>query len=94
MPECAVLLAGSPSLTTNNKVKVLDPKTRRCETLLGTGEEGLRDGDSSQFNEPGGLSVAAGKIYVADTNNHVIRVADLKTKTVTPLRLTGTPDAK
>ena len=28
--------------------------------------------------EPSGLSVAAGKLYVADTNNHKIRVIDLK----------------
>jgi DNA-binding beta-propeller fold protein YncE len=80
--------------TYNNKVKVLDPKTRRCQTLFGTGEEGLRDGDSAQFNEPGGLSVAGNRLYVADTNNHVIRVADLKTNSLTTLKLTGIPDPK
>jgi hypothetical protein len=43
----------------------------------------------SAFNEPAGLSYAAGKIYVADTNAHRIRVVDLKTKAVTTLQLKG-----
>ena len=30
------------------------------------------------FNEPGGISVARNKLYIADTNNHRIRVADLE----------------
>ena len=32
---------------------------------------------SAQFDEPGGLSYADGILYVADTNNHVIRSIDL-----------------
>jgi thiol-disulfide isomerase/thioredoxin len=75
--------------TYNNKIKKVYPETKRCETFLGTGEEGLRDGDSPLFDEPGGVSVAAGKLYVADTNNHLIRVADLKTGSVSTLRLQG-----
>jgi hypothetical protein len=35
------------------------------------------------------LSYAAGKLYVADTNAHRIRVVDLKTKAVTTLELKG-----
>ena len=38
--------------------------------------------DRPMFNEPGGLSFAGGKLYVADTNAHRIRVVDLKTKAV------------
>ena len=30
-----------------------------------------------QFDEPAGISSAAGVLYVADTNNHLIRVVDL-----------------
>jgi hypothetical protein len=33
--------------------------------------------------------VAGGKLYVADTNAHRIRVVDLKTKTVSTLKLQG-----
>ena len=43
----------------------------------------------AQFNEPGGLSVAGNKLYVADTNNHEIRVVDLKTGDVRTLKLEG-----
>jgi thiol-disulfide isomerase/thioredoxin/DNA-binding beta-propeller fold protein YncE len=75
--------------TYNNKVKLIDPRAKSSQTFLGTGQEGLRDGDSAQFDEPGGVSVADGKLYIADTNNHVIRVADLKTKKVSTLQFKG-----
>ncbi|MFN2190517.1 MAG: hypothetical protein ACK2T3_17270, partial [Candidatus Promineifilaceae bacterium] len=39
------------------------------------------------FNEPGGLSVGDGNLYIADTNNHVIRVADLSNGEVSTLVL-------
>ena len=35
------------------------------------------------------MSVAFGKLYIADTNNHAIRVADLKTKRVETLQIKG-----
>ena len=41
------------------------------------------------FNEPAGMSIAAGKLYVADTNAHRIRVVDIATKAVTTLQLKG-----
>jgi thiol-disulfide isomerase/thioredoxin/sugar lactone lactonase YvrE len=63
--------------TYNNKIKRLDPDTRRSETFLGNGEAGWRDGEQPLFYEPGGLSVAGDLLYIADTNNHSIRVADL-----------------
>lgn len=75
--------------TYNNKIKRLDPRTRKIETFLGTGAAGARDGDTPTFDEPGGISYAHGKLYIADTNNHLIRVADLKTKRVETLPLRG-----
>jgi thiol-disulfide isomerase/thioredoxin len=33
-----------------------------------------------KFDEPAGISYAAGKLYIADTNNHRIRVVDLSNK--------------
>jgi len=70
--------------TYNNKIKRINPLEKRSETLLGSGTEGLRDGVGQEalFNEPGGVSVAGGQLYIADTNNHVIRKADLTTSTV------------
>jgi hypothetical protein len=41
------------------------------------GEPGKSD-DPATFDEPAGISYAAGKLYVADTNNHFIRTIDLK----------------
>jgi hypothetical protein len=66
--------------TYNNKIKTIDPAIGACRTLAGTGEPGLEDGppDQARFDEPAGLGVAAGKLYVADTNNHAIRVVDLE----------------
>ncbi|MCS7156897.1 MAG: thioredoxin-like domain-containing protein [Blastocatellia bacterium] len=75
--------------TYNNKIKKLFPTVRQVVTFLGTGEAGLRDGERPLFDEPAGISVANGKLYIADTNNHVIRVADLQTGRVATLELKG-----
>jgi thiol-disulfide isomerase/thioredoxin len=75
--------------TYNNKIKRVSPVDRSSETFLGTGESGMRDGDRATFNEPGGVSVAFDKLYIADTNNHSIRVADLKTRRVETLQIKG-----
>lgn len=75
--------------TYNHKVKVLYPTMKAVKTLFGTGQTGERDGRDAQFYEPGGLSVADGRIYIADTNNHRIRSADLSTGEVTTLNLSA-----
>ena len=81
--------------TYNHKIKQLDPKRKSVTTLLGTGKPGQADGTSPSFYEPGGLAIANDKLYIADTNNHAIRVADLKTKTTSTLLIKGlTPPAK
>lgn len=70
-----------------HKIKTLDPTTGQVQTLIGTGQPGTTDGPfaTAQLYEPEGLVVAEGKIYIADTNNHLIRVADLKEKRVSTL---------
>lgn len=81
--------------TYNHKIKQLDPKQQRVRSLFGTGKPGQVDGASPSFYEPGGLAIANDKLYIADTNNHAIRVVDLKTKQASTLRITGlTPPAK
>jgi len=75
--------------TYNHKIKELDPRARTVKTLLGTGKPGQAGGTSQSFYEPGGLSVANGKLYIADTNNHAIRVVDLKTKQTSTLPTKG-----
>ena len=75
----------------NNKIKRVYPDTRGCTTMLGSGAAGHKDGPAreAEFYEPAGVSAAAGKLYVADTNNHAIRVADLETGDVETLDLRG-----
>ncbi len=77
--------------TYNHKIKRVLPATRAAFTLLGSGEAGHRDGSGGEarFSEPSGLSIAGGRMYVADTNNHAVRVADMETNEVTTLQLTG-----
>lgn len=63
--------------TYNNKVKVVDPVKQTGKTIAGTGLPGSAD-EPAQFDEPAGITQAGGKLYVADTNGHAIRVIDLK----------------
>jgi DNA-binding beta-propeller fold protein YncE len=80
--------------TYNNKIKVVDAKTGSTATLAGDGEPGLSD-QPARFDEPAGLHFCNGKIYVADTNNHAIRIVDPKTGATTTLEIEGlTPPVK
>lgn len=74
--------------TYNHKIKIVDPDKRVCSTWLGDGQPGAED-DPPRFYEPGGLSAAGARLFVADTNNHLIRVVDLKSKKVQTLDLSG-----
>jgi sugar lactone lactonase YvrE len=74
--------------TYNNKIKVLDPKAKTVRTLVATGTPAANDSPAA-FDEPAGITYAAGKLYVADTNNHLIRTIDLKTKQVATLAIAG-----
>jgi thiol-disulfide isomerase/thioredoxin len=73
--------------TYNHKIKVVDPESSQVWTLLGGSSPGWRDGEEPRFYEPGGLSAMDETLYVADTNNHVIRVIDLDTRRATTLVL-------
>lgn len=75
--------------TYNHKIKVLDPAARSVTSFAGTGKPGQADGVAASFYEPGGIAVAGDKLYVADTNNHAIRVVDLKTKQTKTLAMKG-----
>lgn len=64
----------------------MNPKTKECTVLAGTGDasDASSSFSESAFNEPGGLCVGeSGRLlYVADTNNHQIKVMDLEARTV------------
>ena len=74
--------------TYNNKIKSLDAESATLKTIAGTGEAGLAD-TPAQFDEPAGITYAAGKLYIADTNNHAIRVLELANGKVTTLQIDG-----
>ncbi len=63
--------------TYNNKIKAIDPATGETRTLAGTATPGRTDVPPA-FNQPAGIAAAGGKLYVADTNNHLIRVIELR----------------
>ncbi len=75
--------------TYNHKIKRLDPQTRTVKTFAGTGKPGQADGAQSSFYEPAGLTLARGKLYVADTNNHAIRIVDARTGQTSTLMIRG-----
>lgn len=75
--------------TYNNKVKEFDLAEQTMRTLAGDGDPGSDDAPA-QFDEPAGLSIAGDKLFVADTNNHLIRVIDLGNEgTVSTLEIAG-----
>jgi thiol-disulfide isomerase/thioredoxin len=74
--------------TYNSKLRVYDPAAKTLTTFLG-GAEGAGWFTSPLFSEPAGISYANGKLYVADTNAHRIRVVDVATRAVSTLRLKG-----
>ncbi|MBM3329082.1 MAG: redoxin domain-containing protein [Calditrichaeota bacterium] len=75
--------------TYNSKVKIIDPSDRSSRTLYGNGEPGLADGEGkmARLYEPGGIAWAAGRLYIADTNNHLIRSADPSGRELTTLQI-------
>ena len=75
--------------TYNHRIKLLDPAARTVKAFAGLGKPGQADGAAPSFYEPGGISIAKGKLYVADTNNHAIRVVDLNSKETKTLPIKG-----
>ena len=77
--------------TYNNKIREINPKSGYTTTFAGNGKSGYKDGvgEHAEFNEPGGVSVNGNWLYVADTNNHLIRKINLKTRKVSTLQLTN-----
>lgn len=75
--------------TYNHRIKRIDPRTGSTTSLYGDGTPGVASGERPRLREPGGLSVAAGRLYIADTDNQRICVAALPSGPVLPLPLAG-----
>jgi DNA-binding beta-propeller fold protein YncE len=77
--------------TYNHKIKRYDLGSKQLVSVAGSGKRGLADGvgDKAQLNEPAGLVYSNGKLFVTDTNNHMVRIVDTKTRQVSTLKLSG-----
>lgn len=67
---------------------------RTIQTVAGRGLAGFADGEGlrAALSEPGGLCEGPeGTVFVADTNNQVVRIYDLKSRNLTTLQLTDVP---
>lgn len=75
----------------NHKIKAIDPVEGQVITLIGTGKPGMADGpfETAQLYEPEGVAVYNGLLYIVDTNNHQLRVADLSARQVHTFKLRG-----
>lgn len=63
----------------------------QLQQTIGTGAIGAADGNyqTAQFDHPQGLCLIKNVLYVADTENHLIRIINLETKQVATLAGTG-----
>jgi flagellar basal body rod protein FlgG len=75
----------------NNKIKSIAIGSLQVRTVAGSGKQGDADGHSSvaQFSEPAGLLVVGDRMFIADTNNHKIRVFEFDTGVVSTLKISG-----
>ena len=88
-PDGALYLA----LREGNAIYRIDMEARTIHHVAGTGEQGYT-GDGGAATEatlagPKGLAYAAGRLYIADTENHVIRAVDLERGTISTVLGSG-----
>jgi DNA-binding beta-propeller fold protein YncE len=82
------------ALREGNAIYRIDRKAGTLHHLAGTGEQGY-SGDGGPARQaklagPKGLAYGGGRLYVADTESHVIRSINLKTNVITTVLGTGT----
>jgi sugar lactone lactonase YvrE len=75
--------------TYNHAIRSVDPENGVVATFAGRGDEGAENGPRHEaaFYEPGGVSATSTHLYVADTNNHLVRVLPLDGGPITTLDL-------
>ncbi|MGE0602069.1 MAG: thioredoxin-like domain-containing protein [Dehalococcoidia bacterium] len=76
--------------TYNHRLRVYDITSQEVGTAAGS-DRGWADGvaGKARLDEPGGLSAANGRLYIADTNNHLVRVFDPATGQLSTLTFTN-----
>lgn len=80
--------------TKHNRIVIASLDGKLIE-VIGSGKEGREDGafGSASFKKPQGVALNGSTLYIADTENHLIRKADLAAKTVTTIAGTGSQSA-
>ncbi len=75
----------------NNNRLVISTLDGKLLDTIGTGAIGQDDGgyEEATFNKPQGMALLDETLYVADTENHLLRKIDLEKKTVTTIAGTG-----
>lgn len=70
----------------HNRIAIAD-MTGHIAGVIGSGAQGFADGTFAvaRFHHPQGIVLHNGSLYIADTENHAIRRADLQAHTVTTL---------
>jgi YVTN family beta-propeller protein len=66
--------------TFNNLIRTIDVRTNQVGTWLGSGKSDPGTDAAPNLYEPGGITVAGGTLYIADTNHHRILAVDTATK--------------
>jgi thiol-disulfide isomerase/thioredoxin len=81
----------------HHRVVVTDLNGRMLDVIGGSlashgGRVGFDDGafEEASFYRPQGMALDGNRLYIADTENHAIRVADLSARTVATIAGTGT----
>jgi thiol-disulfide isomerase/thioredoxin len=74
----------------HNRVVITDASGAVLD-VIGSGRPGAADGgfDAAAFDHPQGTALDGDILYIADTENHLVRAADLKARTVTTVLGTG-----
>lgn len=75
----------------NNKIKSVVIGSLQVQAVAGSGMQGTADGEltEAEFSEPADLAIVGNRIFVADTNNHLVRVIDTYSGEVSTLELKG-----
>ena len=87
-------VSGKPALfiadSGHNRIVITRLDGKIVDTI-GSGKNGDSDGafEAASFNTPQGLAYRDHKLYIADTNNHLLRVADLSARTVVTIAGNG-----
>ena len=73
------------------QVQLEEENNGKVLNIVESGKKGFKDGffDDAEFNLPQGIAYQDNKLYVADTENHAIRLIDFKLNTVKTIAGTG-----